>query len=138
LRNPEAIRPWQHVLEPLAGYLLLAEKLFEHGEEFAQAWNFGPHDSDTKTVRWIVEALIKKGGEEGSWELEGEQQPHEAQLLKLDSSKARHLLGWNNVWTLDECLDEIALWNTQWKAGGDMNQFASQTIERYESGGAIG
>jgi len=78
LRNPEAVRPWQHVLEPLAGYLLLAEKLFTEGQDFAQAWNFGPHESDTKTVQWIVESLIQKGGDKGSWKLEGEPQPHEA------------------------------------------------------------
>jgi len=151
LRNPSAVRPWQHVLEPIAGYLLLAEKLFNEGHPFAQAWNFGPHDSDTQTVQWIVEHLIEEGGgqngsqnsnqgssqgssqnnSQGSWINESEKQPHEAMLLKLDSSKARQMLGWNNAWTLTTCLQEIAQWNAQWLTGGDMNRYSMDTIERF-------
>ena len=133
LRNPDAIRPWQHVLEPLAGYMLLAEKLFVHGQEYATAWNFGPHDSDTQTVRWIVERLIQQGSAGGKWSLEPGAQPHEAQLLKLDSSRARNILGWKNVWSLDQCLQEIAHWNRQWKDGADMSRETLQTIERFSA-----
>ena len=131
LRNPDAIRPWQHVLEPLAGYLLLAEKLATHGQAWAEAWNFGPHDSDTQTVKWIVERLLEHGGQQSGWVRESEQQPHEAQLLKLDSSKARQVLGWQNAWTLDTCIKEIALWNRHWQEGKDMQQVCNATIERY-------
>lgn len=133
LRNPDAIRPWQHVLEPLAGYLLLAEKLYTEGEPWAQAWNFGPHDSDTQTVSWIVEQLIKEGNGKGNWNPDANQNPHEAQLLKLDSSKARQELGWKNLWPLKVCLEEIATWHESWQKGADMNKVSLETLDRYES-----
>ena len=131
LRSPDAVRPWQHVLEPLAGYLLLAEKLAEEGHQWAEAWNFGPNDADNQTVKWVVERLLEHGGQNSGWELESEQQPHEAQLLKLDSSKARQVLGWNNAWTLDACIKEIAMWNRHWQEGSDMQQTSDATIDRY-------
>lgn len=132
LRNRKAVRPWQNVLEPLAGYLLLAEKLFLDGHQFAQAWNFGPSDSDTQTVQWIVEQIIKEAGGQGCWVQESDPQSHEATLLKLDSSKARQVLGWKNAWCLQTCLKEIVLWNLQWKSGADMNAYSLQTIDRYQ------
>lgn len=131
LRNPDAIRPWQHVLEPLSGYLQLAQRLFEEGEQWAEAWNFGPHDSDTQTVSWIVERLISVSGRDVTWERAAGEQPHEAQLLKLDSSKARQVLGWDNVWSIDECVSEIAEWNKHWAADADMREYSLQTIARF-------
>ncbi|MGQ7843573.1 CDP-glucose 4,6-dehydratase [Granulosicoccus sp. 3-233] len=133
LRNPEAIRPWQHVLEPLAGYLMLAEKLYQEGDRWAQAWNFGPHDADARSVSWIVEQLIRECNSSTQWRRETAAQPHEAQHLKLDCSRARQQLGWNPVWGLDQCLREIAAWHAAWVAGDDMQQFSLQTIERYRN-----
>lgn len=133
LRNPEAIRPWQHVIEPLAGYMLLAEKLFNDGQLWAQAWNFGPPDTDTKTVRWVVEQLIKERNGNGSWQTDSNQNPHEAQLLKLDSSKSRQELGWKNQWSLETCIKEIANWYEHWQRGADMNRVTLDTIERFDS-----
>ena len=131
LRSPDAVRPWQHVLEPLAGYLLLAEKLMAHGKPWAEGWNFGPQDSDNMSVKWVVERLLEHGGQQSGWVLESEQQPHEAQLLKLDSSKARQVLGWKNAWTLDACIKEIAVWNRHWQDGSDMQKISDATIDRY-------
>ncbi len=131
LRNPEAIRPWQHVLEPLAGYLQLAEKLHEEGDLWAQAWNFGPHDADARSVSWIVEQLIEECKSSTRWRRESAAQPHEAQHLKLDCSKARQQLGWNPAWGLEHCLKEIAAWHSAWTEGEDMQQFSLQTIERH-------
>lgn len=131
LRNPNAIRPWQHVLEPLSGYLMLAEKLYSEGEPWAQAWNFGPYDSDARTVSWIVEQLIRECDSTAGWQLESEAQPHEAQHLKLDCSKARQQLGWNPVWNLDSCLKEIAQWHAAWTRGADMQAFSLDTIKRF-------
>ena len=88
IRNPHSIRPWQHVLEPLSGYLLLAQNLYEEGPNFAEAWNFGPNDDDAKPVDWILDNLTKTWGEGASWTLDGGDQPHEAHYLKLDCSKA--------------------------------------------------
>lgn len=133
LRNPDAIRPWQHVLEPLSGYLMLARKLYTEGEQWAEAWNFGPHDADARSVSWIVEQLIRECNSSASWQRDTRAQPHEAQYLKLDCSRARQRLGWNPVWGLDTCLREIAAWQAAWRAGEDMQQFSLQTIERYSS-----
>jgi CDP-glucose 4,6-dehydratase len=131
LRNPWAIRPWQHVLEPLAGYLLLAQRLYSDGESYAQAWNFGPHDADARSVSWIVEHLIRQCNSTASWQQDTRAQPHEAQHLKLDCSKARQHLGWHPVWNLETCLKEIASWHTAWTAGEDMQEVSRDTIKRY-------
>lgn len=133
LRNPDAIRPWQHVLEPIAGYMLLAQKLFDEGDHWAQAWNFGPHDVDAQKVSWIVDQLINDTGLQTEWTANGEGQPHEAQLLKLDSSKARNELGWVNTWPLKTCIKEIAHWHKQWLDGADMLKVSNETLDRYSS-----
>lgn len=133
LRNPDAIRPWQHVLEPLAGYMLLAQKLFDEGDRWAQAWNFGPHDIDAQKVSWIVEQLIIDTGLQNDWQTDDNSQPHEAQLLKLDSSKARNELGWTNKWPLKTCIKEIAYWHKQWLDGADMLKISNETLDRYSS-----
>jgi CDP-glucose 4,6-dehydratase len=95
IRNPHAIRPWQHVLEPLSGYLLLAQKLYEEGEAFCEGWNFGPDDEDAKPVSWIVDFLTKAWGENASWKLDDVDHPHEAHYLKLDCSKVKARLDWH-------------------------------------------
>ncbi len=132
LRSPNATRPWQHVLEPLAGYLMLAERLFNDGHDCAEAWNFGPNDMDAKPVSWIADQLIKAMGSDSVCQYDSTTQSHEAQLLKLDCSKARQVLGWTPVWTLAECLDDIAQWHTAFLDGQDMRAVSLQTIERFE------
>lgn len=110
IRNPNAIRPWQHVLEPLSGYLLLAQSLYENGTRHADAWNFGPNDEDAQPVQAIVERLTSQWGEGARWHLDGGDHPHEATYLKLDCSKARTRLGWRPRWNLNRTLDEIVTW----------------------------
>lgn len=130
IRSPSAIRPWQHVLEPLAGYLLLAEKLYDSGERYAQAWNFGPSEEDAKPVTWIVNRLTEAiAGTD--WETDSNPQPHEASYLKLDSSKARSILGWAPRWKLDTALQKIIDWHLHWKNGGDMQLFSLSQIDEY-------
>jgi len=114
IRSPYAIRPWQHVLEPLSGYLLLAEKLFgEKGIDYAQGWNFGPEDSDAQPVEKIVKTLCEQWGKSLKYYLDSSLQPHEANYLKLDISKAKALLNWKPTWNLDKTLISIINWNKQ-------------------------
>ena len=131
IRNPSAIRPWQHVLEPLSGYLLLAEKLFLKEGDFAGAWNFGPHNDDTKSVKWIVDNLNTKWGVVTRSKLQPGQQPHEAHFLKLDISKAKQQLGWEPKWSLDTALDKIIDWQKSWCAGEDMRAKCITQISEY-------
>jgi CDP-glucose 4,6-dehydratase len=116
IRNPNAIRPWQHVLEPLSGYLILAEKLWSDPASYAQGWNFGPRDEDAKSVEWIVKSLAKQWGESASWTVDTGDHPHEAGYLKLDISKAAALLGWSPRWSLGMALEKIVEWDTQVRA----------------------
>jgi CDP-glucose 4,6-dehydratase len=112
IRNPHAIRPWQHVLEPLSGYLTLAQKLYESGPAFAEGWNFGPAEADPRPVQWIVERLTQMWGQGACWELDSRNNPlHEAHYLKLDCSKARSVLGWKPVWSLEQALSTITDWH---------------------------
>ncbi len=111
IRNPNSIRPWQHVLEPLSGYLLLAEKLYEEGMEWAEGWNFGPADEDAMPVEWIVNNLKEQWGKGASWKIDEDEHPHEANYLKLDCSKARGRLRWKPVWSLTEALNRIVDWH---------------------------
>ncbi len=131
IRNPHAIRPWQHVLEPLSGYLLLAEKLYAGGTGFAEGWNFGANDEDAKPVQWIVEQLTSRWGEGASWELDINPQPHEAQYLKLDCSKAKARLGWEPRWSLDECLLNITNWHKDQLHGQEMLEVTMRQIELF-------
>ncbi len=130
IRSPNAIRPWQHVLEPLSGYLLLAEKLYTEGSAFAEAWNFGPNDEDAKPVSWIVEKLCAQipGAH---WEIKNVKQPHEAGLLKLDSSKAKAKLGWAPRWTLETALSKTTEWHQAWRNREDMAVISTQQIQAY-------
>lgn len=110
IRNPHAIRPWQHVLEPLSGYLALAEKVFTNGVEFAEAYNFGPSDKDCQPVDVLVKKITQLWSNGAQYEIDKSPQPHEASFLKLDSSKAHAKLGWWPKWNIDQALEETTLW----------------------------
>lgn len=137
IRNPHAIRPWQHVLEPLSGYLLLAQKLYEDGPAFAEGWNFGPSDEDAKPVQWIVEQLTQSWGDGASWQLDGGEHPHEAHYLKLDCSKAKAGLNWCPKWHLDATLDKIVEWQKSFQQGADMKAVTLEQIDIYLKGARI-
>lgn len=132
LRSPGAVRPWQHVLEPLSGYLRLAEYLFTRGCAYAEAWNFGPTDEDARSVGWIVERLVK-AYPDSTWEIEGKPQPHEAQFLKLDSSKARVRLDWVPHWRLETALDKTLEWHRALQQGKNMRDVSLNQIDEYEA-----
>jgi CDP-glucose 4,6-dehydratase len=131
IRNPDAIRPWQHVLEPLSGYLMLAEKLFTDGCEYAEAWNFGPNDQDAKPVLWIVEHLCELWGDGASYEISQDQHHHEANYLKLDCSKARQHLGWEPHWNLNKALDMIVRWTRAYQSKENLLKMCINQIEEY-------
>jgi len=132
IRNPHAIRPWQHVLEPLSGYLLLAERLYTHGQADAEGWNFGPRDDDTRPVQWIVERLCDAWGGGASWTLQPGDHPHEASFLKLDISKARQRLQWAPRWTLETALARIIDWHRAWLSDQDMRACTLAQIEAFQ------
>ena len=131
IRNPHATRPWQHVLEPLSGYLNLAEHLYTHGQDFAESWNFGPRDQDARTVQWIVERMAKAWGQGAGWQLDSDAHPHEANYLKLDISKASVRLGWQPLWPLTTALQHISSWHQAWLSHEDMRQFCLSQIQQY-------
>lgn len=134
IRNPHATRPWQHVLEPLSGYLALAENLYTGGPAFAAAFNFGPTEDDAKPVQWIVEQLTQSWGEGASWHIDAGTHPHEAHYLKLDCSKARAELGWGPRWDLSQALQAIIVWHKAHgalKGGQDMRSLCLQQINAY-------
>ena len=133
VRNPRGIRPWQHVLEPLGGYLLLAQKLYEAGSPYAESWNFGPAEAGATTVEWVVRTFCKLWGPEARFEImQNGRQPHEAQSLKLDCAKTRRRLGWNCCWTLEKALAEVVEWTRAWQLGLDMRQVTLNQIHEYE------
>lgn len=131
IRNPGAIRPWQHVLEPLGAYLMLAERLYEEGPNWGEAWNFGPHDADARPVSWIADALHARWGSGLSWERDASPQPHEATYLKLDCSKARARLGWEPKLDLDEALTWIVSWTKAYASGADMGSVTRTQVQEY-------
>jgi len=114
IRSPNAIRPWQHVLDPLSGYFLLIENLYERSPEFADAWNFGPTDADAKPVSWIVEHIAALWGNGASFEIDRNDNPHEATYLKLDCAKAKNLLGWKPRIHIHQALDWTVSWYKQY------------------------
>lgn len=134
IRSPNAIRPWQHVLEPLSGYLILAEKLFNQGAGFAQAWNFGPMDNDAKTVEWIISQLVRNWAGGASFKIdENVLNLHEAHFLKLDCSKARMQLGWKPKWDASQTIQRICDWHKAHLNGVDMKSYTLSEIEQYQS-----
>lgn len=132
IRNPNAVRPWEHVLEPLSGYLKLAQRLYERGSEFAEAWNFGPDYDNAKPVEWIVQQLAADWGPSARWHTDEGPHPHEDQMLKLDWSKAAHALNWRPTLSLAEALRFTADWYRQSSAGDDMRRFTCSQIEQFE------
>ena len=132
IRSPQATRPWQHVLEPLSGYLALAQRLYEEGSSFADAWNFGPEESDAKPVQWIIEKLCSQIPN-ASWQCDASPQSHEANMLKLDSSKAKALLDWRPSWNLLTALQMTLVWHQAWKEHADMADISIKQIQQYEA-----
>ena len=133
IRNPLSIRPWQHVLEPLSGYLILAQQLYNQGGQFAQAWNFGPNDEDCKSVEWIVKKMIAKWGSEVSWQRGNNHNLHEAQCLKLDCTKAKKGLKWEPKLDLDFALELIINWQKKWILNENIKEECISQIREYNS-----
>jgi CDP-glucose 4,6-dehydratase len=133
IRSPSAIRPWQFVLEPLHGYLMLAERLAEDARRFSTAWNFGPTETDSRPVSWIADKMARLWGMGASWSQDIGMHPHEAHSLKLDSSKARSYLDWYPVLHLDQALDWIIEWYRAFQAGEELQRVTKTQITRYET-----
>jgi CDP-glucose 4,6-dehydratase len=127
------VRPWQHVLDPLSGYLSLAERLHTEGAACAEAWNFGPSDEDARPVRWVVDELVRACGSTMKWKREPSPQPHETNCLMLDSAKARSRLGWRASWTLPVALERICEWHQAYRGKADMRAFTLAQIEDFET-----
>jgi CDP-glucose 4,6-dehydratase len=133
VRNPNATRPWQHVLEPLSGYLVLAQRLYEDGQLFAEGWNFGPKGEDCKSVGWILDKMVAQWGGSASWELDENNNPHEAGYLKLDCSKAAMHLGWYPKLRLEQTLEGIIKWHKAFLDGANMREICLTEIRNYQS-----
>jgi CDP-glucose 4,6-dehydratase len=131
IRSPYAIRPWQHVLEPLTGYLSLASKLFSEGVRYAEGWNFGPDDKDARNVKWITETVCELWGNGASFCIDINPQPHEANYLKLDCSKAKAELGWIPKWDIETTLKSIVEWNKSFLAGKNIRKVTENQIMDY-------
>ncbi|QNF28471.1 CDP-glucose 4,6-dehydratase [Metabacillus elymi] len=131
IRNPGAVRPWQHVLEPLGGYLMLAEKLYSEGRTYGEAWNFGPFDDDTKSVEWIIKKMIKKWDNDISYDLQQASGLHEAKNLKLDCSKAIEELGWHPRWNIDQAIDKVIEWAIAYRDGQEIKKICLNQISEY-------
>jgi len=131
IRSPFAIRPWQHVLEPLSGYMRLAEFLYTEGPKFAQAWNFGPYDHDARNVEWITNTICEFWGDEASFEIDKKPQPHEANYLKLDCSKANAELNWFPKWDIQTTLKSIVDWNKAYLNNEDIREVTKRQIHQY-------
>jgi CDP-glucose 4,6-dehydratase len=132
IRHPQAIRPWQYVLEPLRGYLMLAEKLWSEVHRYADAWNFGPDDSSSRSVQWIVERLVTVWGGSATWQLDTAIHPHEAHYLKLDCSKAKTELGWNPLVDLSHSLELVVQWYQVFSEKRDMYEETCRQIANYQ------
>jgi len=133
IRNPTAVRPWQHVLEALHGYLLLLERMDDKQEAFSQAWNFGPDEQDARDVAWITERFVSSWGD-AKWRVESDgENLYEAHLLKLDCSKARRELAWVPVLELDQAIEWVSDWYRHHHDGGDMLAYSMQQLRAYQS-----
>lgn len=134
IRSPQAVRPWQHVLEPLSGYLTLAQRLYIDGQSFAEGWNFGPSDDDARSVYWIVERLAEMRPDM-KWLCDDSPQLHEANYLKLDSSKAKARLNWKARWDLYAALQQTLAWHEAWRDSADMRTVTLAQIGQYQAAG---
>lgn len=133
IRNPDATRPWQHVLEPLSGYLMLAERLCGDASAFSEGWNFGPVEQDCRPVQWVVQRLIHQWGAGASWQRDGGEHPHEARFLQLDINKSQKRLGWKPRWPLEGCLQRIVDWHRAAAEGRDMRAITIAQIEEFSA-----
>lgn len=132
IRSPHAIRPWQHVLEPLMGYLSLVEKMWGNGPEFSEGWNFGPNDDDAKPVEWIVNKMTGQWGGGATWKMDDHEHPHEAHYLKLDCSKAKSRLNWRPRWNIEQAIERIIAWHRAYLAGENMREISLKQIGGYQ------
>lgn len=133
IRNPHATRPWQHVLEPLSGYKVLAENMYKKGPEYSGAWNFGPDEKSEQTVEWIVKKICEKWGESATYEIVVENSVHEAHFLKIDCSKAKSILGWKPRWEIEEAIDKIVEWQRVYKHGENLKAVSLKQLEQYSN-----
>ena len=131
VRNPVAVRPWQHVLEPLAGYMILCQHLVQDGKTFSGAWNFGPDDGNAQSVSTVADILVSSWGGSAQWQVDQDSNPHEAIMLKLDCSKAKSLLGWKPLWSLEKSLVETVNWYKAWQQQKAMDIFSLEQIATY-------
>jgi len=133
IRNPKAIRPWQHVFEPLSGYLLLAERLYKYGPEYGQAWNFGPNFREARNVEWVIKRLCSKWGKGATYQISKGKHPHEATCLRLNCIKAQKKLGWYPKWDLETGLDKIIEWTKAYQKKYDLKQLNYFQIKEFMS-----
>jgi len=133
VRNPMSTRPWQHVLEPLSGYLVLAQHLFDEGSSYAEGWNFGPKDEDCKPVSWILDTMVDIWGNGAKWELDKNNNPHEAGFLKLDCSKAAIHLNWSPKWNLENTLESIINWHQNYLSQKNIQEQCLFEITKYQN-----
>ena len=133
VRNPNSIRPWQHVLEPLFGYLMLCQQLINKPDTFSGAWNFGPNQEDARPVSVLADIIAKSWGGNAEWRDDNKKHPHEANYLKLDCSKAKNILNWKPIWTLDQSLVETVKWYKAFYNNENMSKFTLRQIEKYIS-----
>jgi len=138
IRRPTSTRPWQHVLEPLNGYLMLAERLYNKGIAFAEGWNFGPFDHDAKTVEWVVKKFCEEWGNAPGYAIENAVQLHEAHYLKLDCAKAMTALGWIPKWDVETALHKVIEWTKDYQSGGDVRTTCYKQIEEFSTSPAQG
>lgn len=132
IRYPYAIRPWQHVLDPLSGYLLLIQHLYEKGADYAGGWNFGPNNDQVRSVEWMAQTICKKWGDQVSYEIDQGKHPHEAQFLKLDCSKAQAQLGWYPKWNVEQAIDKIIEWTKAYQTNQNVRMIGFKQIMEYE------
>lgn len=134
IRNPQAVRPWQHVMEPLRGYLMLAEMIFKSGSQYSEAWNFGPTENDSKSVQWIANKLCQLWEMNADWEVEsGIKHPHESQYLNLDITKARKQLKWHPIINLNDALELVVEWAKNYNADHNMRNFTLSQLSNYQT-----
>ena len=133
IRNTRSIRPWQFVLEPLFGYLILAQRMWEEGKEFSEPWNFGPDETDCKSVKWILEKISKEWDDGFSWKEDTRDNPHEAEMLKLDCNKAKKRLGWKTKLDVNETIEWTVNWYKEYFKNSDMKEYTENQIDKFMS-----